>query len=212
MVYQLIYIFFHLPTYSSFLYLLRNLVEKWSRLFHHFISIFYLSIFLVYFKLLGIVLWSYHLEKALHDSFCRHFIYCCDWIRLHWLGPECGVFWMALYSNGQHRTALGCTSLDSAGVHCARHCAPDWNTLHCTSVGGTGLDWTGLDWTEQDSTSRNWIVVVVFYGLGVFRMEIHCNVLAWMGLDWSERDKTVLDQRALHFAALNCYRLYRLTA
>ena len=54
---------------------------------------------------------------------------------------------------------------------------------------------------------RNWIVAVVFYGLGVFRMEIHRNVLAWMGLDWSERGKTVLDHRALNFAALNCYRL-----
>ena len=79
--------------------------------------------------------------------------------------------------------------------------------IHCTVLQWAGLDWTGLDWTGQDSTSRNWIVAVVSYGLGVFRMEIHCNVLAWMGLDWSERDKTVLDQRALHFAALNCYRL-----
>ena len=77
-------------------------------------------------------------------------------------------------------------------------------------MGGTGLDWTGLDWTEQDSTSRNWIVAVVFYGLGVFRMEIHCNELVWMGLDWSERDKTVLDQREtmldftrLHYTALS---------
>ena len=64
--------------------------------------------------------------------------------------------------------------------------------IHCTVLQWVGLDWTGLDWTEQDSTSRNWIVAVVFYGLGVFRMEIHRNVLAQMGLDWSERDKTVL--------------------
>ena len=95
LVYQLIYIFFHLPTYSSFLYLLRNLVEKWSRLFHHFISIFYLSIFLVYFKLLGIVLWNYHLEKALHDSFCRHFIW------LLWLDQTALTgTWMWRFLNG----------------------------------------------------------------------------------------------------------------
>ena len=84
--------------------------------------------------------------------------------------------------------------------------------LKYTALYFSGWDWTGLDRKGKDSTSRNWIVAVVSYGLGVFRMEIHCNVLAWMGLDWSERDKTVLDQRALHFAALNCYRLYRLTA
>ena len=75
----------------------------------------------------------------------------------------------------------------------------------------TGPDWADWDlnvaFSEWHFTLMDSIVVVVFYGLGVFRMEIHCNVLAWMGLDWSERDKTVLDQRALHFAALNCYRL-----
>ena len=187
MVYQLIYIFFHLPTYSSFLYLLRNLVEKWSRLFHHFISIFYLSIFLVYFKLLGIVLWSYHLEKALHDSFCRHFIYCCDWIRLHWLGPECGVFWMALYSNGQHRTALGCTSLDSAGVHCTRHWAPDWNTLHCTSVERKGQHVTELDccscllwtWGVPDGNT------------------LQCACVGGTGLEWAGQDCTGPESTAL---------------
>ena len=45
--------FFYLPTYSLFLYLLRNLEEKWSLLLViKIISIFYLSILLVYFKLL----------------------------------------------------------------------------------------------------------------------------------------------------------------
>ena len=110
---------------------------------------------------------------------------------------------MALYSNGQHRTALGCTSFDSAGVHCARHCTPDWNTLHYTSVGGTGLDWTG-----QDSTSRNWIVAVLFYGIEVFQMEIHCIELAWMGLHLSGRNWTGVSGTRLHWTREHCTSLH----
>ena len=119
---------------------------------------------------------------------------------------------MALYSNGQHRTALGCTSFDSAGVHCARHCTSDWNTLHYTSVGGTGLDWTGLDWTGQHFTELdccssllwNWSVPD---GNTLHWTCVDGTSLEWAKLDWSERDKTALDQRALHIAALSCYRL-----
>ena len=102
----------------------------------------------MYFKLLGIIFLSYYLEKALNDSICRHFV------GLMWLDRTApnftesdltGAFsWIELYSNWWHRAALGCTSLVSAGMDCARHCAPDWYTLHCTSVGGTGLDSTAL--------------------------------------------------------------------
>ena len=95
---------------------------------------------------------------------------CCDWTRLRWLGPECGLFWMALYSNGQHRTALGCTSLDAAGVHYALHCAPDWNRLDFTSVGGTGLGWTGLDRTALHGTGL----------LQSFFMDLGCTVLNYV--------------------------------
>ena len=151
----------------------------------------------MYFKLLGIVLWSYHLEKALHDSFCRHFIYCCDWIRLHWLGPECGVFWMALYSNGQHRTALGCTSLDSAGVHCTRHWAPDWNTLHCTSVGGTGLDWTGLDWTGQHFTELDCCSCLLWTWGVPDGNTLQCTCVDGTGLEWAGQDCTGPESTAL---------------
>ena len=97
--------------------------------------------------------------------------------------------WMELYFNWWHRTALGCTSLVSAGMHCARHCAPDWYTLHCTSVGGTGLD----------STALHCIVAVGLYWLGLFRMEIHCNVLAWMRLDLSRWDWTGVSGTGLHW-------------
>ena len=148
----------------------------------------------MYFKLLGILLLSYHLEKPLRDSICRNFIglMWLDWIGLewtwfYWIGLECGLFWMALHSNGQHRTTLNRTSLDSPGLHWARNYAPDWNTPHCTSVGGTGLEWT---------------TALGFYGLWMFRMEIHCNLLAWMGLHLSGRDWTGLDG-----TALDCYRL-----
>ena len=154
-IYQFIYIFFHLPTYLSFLYLLRNLVEKWSLLLVieiYFISLFHFFIdqfFQVYFKLLGILLLSYHLEKLLHDSICRNFIglMWLDWIGLEWtglcwIGLECGLFWMALHSYGQHRTTLKRTSLDSAGLHWARHCTPDRNTPHCTRTHKTAnKDW-----------------------------------------------------------------------
>ena len=176
----------------------------------------------MYFKLLGIVLWSYHLEKALHDSFCRHFIYCCDWIRLHWLGPECGVFWMALYSNGQHRTALGRTSLDSAGVHCTRHWAPDWNTLHCTSVGGTGLDWTGKERTARHGTGllqlslmdlgcSGWKYIAMYLrgwdwtgvsGTRLYWTREHCTLLHWTAIDYTDL------QHSLHSTGLDLERLF----
>ena len=150
-IYQFIYMFFHLPTYLSFLYLLRNLVEKWSLLLVieiYFISLFLFFLLINFFRLLGILLLSYHLEKPLHDSVCRKFIglMSLDWIGLEWtwlcwIGLECGLFWMALHSNGQYRTTLNRTWLDSPGLHWARNYALDWNTPHCTSVGETGLDY-----------------------------------------------------------------------
>ena len=125
-------------------------ISYWG-LFHFLISLFYWSIFWVYSKLLGILLLSYHLEKPPHDSICRNFIglMWLVWIGLeltwiHWIGLECGLFWMALHSNGQHRTTLNRTSLDSPGLDWARNYVPDWNIPHCTSVGETGLDWNGL--------------------------------------------------------------------
>ena len=140
---------------------------------------------------------------------------CCDWTRLGWLGPECGVFWMALYSNGQQRTALGYTSLDLTGVHCARHCAPDWNTLHCTSVGGTGLDWTGLDWTGQHFTELDCCSCLLWtWGVP------DGNTLQWTcvdgtGLEWAgqdctgpERDYAWLHQIALHCTVLDELEIY----
>ena len=79
-----LHIFFIFLLILHFFYLLRNLVEKWSpllviKIISSLYFYFLFFIFLVYFKLLGIVLWSYHLEKALHDSISRHFI------RLLWL-------------------------------------------------------------------------------------------------------------------------------
>ena len=121
---------------------------------------------------------------------------------------------MALYSNGQHRTALGCTSLDSAGVHFARHCAPDWNTLHCTSVGGTGLEWTGLNRTALHGTGllqlsfmdlgcSGWKYIAMYLrgwdwtgvsGTRLYWTREHCTLLHW----------TAIDYAWLHQIALHC--------
>ena len=127
-------------------------------------------------------------------------------------GPDCADWDRNVAFSEWHFILMGSTALLQVVLHLTQpECVALGIALqieiNCTVLQWVGLDWTGQDRTGQDSTSRNWIVAVVSYGLGVFRMEIHCNVLAWMGLDWSERDKTVLDQRALHFAALNCYRL-----
>ena len=51
---------------------------------------------------------------------------------------------------------------------------------HCTVPQLAELDWTAL----------HCIVAVGLYWLGLFRMEIHCNVLAWMRLDLSRWDWT----------------------
>ena len=48
----------------------------------------------MYFKLLGIIILSYHLEKALNDSICRHFV---------------GLMWL-------DRTALNFTESDLTGA------------------------------------------------------------------------------------------------
>ena len=127
-------------------------------------------------------------------------------------GPDCADWDRNVAFSEWHFTLMGSTALLQVVLHLTQpECVALGIALqieiNCTVLQWVGLDWTGQDRTGQDSTSRNWIVAVVSYGLGVFRMEIHCNVLAWVGLDWSERDKTVLDQRALHFAALNVYRL-----
>ena len=121
---------------------------------------------------------------------------------------------MALYSNRQHRTALGCTSLDSAGVRCARHCAPDWNKLHCTSVGWTWLDWTGQDRTALHGTGllqlslmdlgcSGWKYIAMYLrgwdwtgvsGTRLYWTREHCTLLHW----------TAIDYAWLHQIALHC--------
>ena len=52
--------------------------------------------------------------------------------------------------------------------------------IHRTVLQWAGL--SGLDWTGQRCTSLDWIVAVSFHGVGLFQMEIHCNLLACMGL------------------------------
>ena len=130
---------------------------------------------------------------------------------------------MALYSNGQHRTALGCISLDSAGVHCARHCAPDWNTLHCTSVGGTGLDWTGKERTARHGTGllqlslmdlgcSGWKYIAMYLrgwdwtgvsGTRLYWTREHCTLLHWTAIDYAW-----LHQIALHYTVLDELEIY----
>ena len=162
-----------------------TVISYWD-LFHFLISFFIDQFFQVYFKLLGILLLSCHLEKPLRDSICRNFIglMWLDWIGLewtwfYWIGLECGLFWMAFHSNGQHRTTLNRTSLDSPGLHWARNYAPDWNTPHCTSVGGTGLDWNGLLHLAPDGNTLQSTCV-------------DGTSLEWTGLDWIRRHCTRL--------------------
>ena len=124
-------------------------------------------------------------------------------------GPDCADWDRNVAFSEWHFTLMDGTALLQVVLHLTQ---PECIALdialqieiHCTV-----LQWVGLDWTGQDRTALHGtgLLKLSFMDLGVFRMEIHCNVLAWMGLDWSERDKTVLDQRALSFAALNCYRL-----
>ena len=139
---------------------------------------------------------------------------------------------MALYSNGQHRTALGCTSLDSAGVRCARHCAPDWNKLHCTSVGGTGLDWTGKERTARHGTGllqlslmdlgcsgwkyiamclRGWDWTGVS-GTRLYWTREHCTLLHWTSIDYTWLHQialrcTVLDELEIYLQHIVCIAL-----
>ena len=160
----------------------------------------------MYFKLLGIIILSYHLEKALNDSICRHFVglMWLDWTALNFTESDLtgAFFWIELYSNGWHRTALGCTSLVSAGMFCSRHCAPDWNTLQCTSVSGTGLDWTGQLYTTLlqlayiDLGSSGWRYTAMY---------LHGWDLTWVdgtGLEWAGQDCTGPDSDTLHCTGL----------
>ena len=75
--YQFIYIFIHLPIYSSFLYLLKCLIKKQSLLLVikiYFLSLFYFLLinyfllFKLYFRYIFIKL---YLEKALYQRVCR---------------------------------------------------------------------------------------------------------------------------------------------
>ena len=143
--------------------------------FHFFIDQF----FQVYFKLLGILLLSYHLEKPLQDSICRNFIglMWLDWIGLrwtwlYWIGLECCLFWMALHSSRQHRTTLNRTSLDSPGLHWARNYA--WMGLHLSGRDWTVVRATRLDWTRRHCTSLHWIVIDCTW---LHQTALHCTVL-----------------------------------
>ena len=134
-----------------------------------------------------------HLEKALNDSICRHFV------GLMWLDRTAlnftesdltgTFFWTELYSNWWHRTAL-------AGMHCTALLQLAYIDLVCsgwkytamylhgwdlTWVDGTGLDWTGvsgtgLHWTRQRYTSLHWIAVDCAW---LHQTALHCTVLDW---------------------------------
>ena len=93
-------------------------------------------------------------------------------------GPDCTDWELNVAFSEWHFTLMDITALLQVVLHLTQpECIALQIEIHCTV-----LQWVGLDWTGQDSTSRNWIVAVVFYGLWVFRMEIHRNVLGW---DWT---------------------------
>ena len=60
---------------------------------------------------------------------------------------------------------------------------------HCPRLYFTSLSWNAL----------HCIVAIGLYWLGLFRMEIHCNVLAWMRLDLSWWDWTGVSGTGLHW-------------
>ena len=100
-----------------------------------------------------------------------------------------------------------CTSLYSAGLHSARHCAPGRNTPHCISVGGTA--WSGLD-----SAAPHWtgLLQLAFMELGCSRWKytaIYLHGWEFTWVDCSERDKTGLDQTALPWIVIDCAWLHQ---
>ena len=114
-------------------------------------------------------------------------------------GPDCTDWELNVAFSEWHFTLMDITALLQVVLHLTQ---PECIALdialqieiHCTV-----LQWVGLDWTGQDCCS------CLLWTLGV--PDGNTSQCAWMGLDWSERDKTVLNQRALNFAALHCCRL-----
>ena len=123
-------------------------------------------------------------------------------------GPDCADWDLNVAFSEWHFTLMDSTALLQVLLHLTQ---PECIALdialqieiHCTV-----LQWVGVDWTGQDSTSRNWIVAVVFYGLRVFRMEIHYNVIAWMGLHLSGRDWTGVSGTRLCWTREHCALLH----
>ena len=123
-------------------------------------------------------------------------------------GPDCADWDLNVAFSEWHFTLMDSTALLQVLLHLTQ---PECIALdialqieiHCTV-----LQWVGVDWTGQDSTSRNWIVAVVFYGLRVFRMEIHYNVIAQMGLHLSGRDQTGVSGTRLCWIREHCALLH----
>ena len=122
-------------------------------------------------------------------------------------GPDCADWDLNVAFSEWHFTVMDSTALLQVVLHltqpeCIAHDIALQIEIHCT------MDWTGLDWTGQDSTSRNWIVAVLFYGIEVFQMEIHCIELAWMGLHLSGRNWTGVSGTRLHWTREHCTSLH----
>ena len=128
-------------------------------------------------------------------------------------GPDCADWDLNVAFSEWHFTLMDSTALLKVLLHLTQ---PECIALdialqieiNCTVLQWVGLDWTGLDWTGQDSTSRNWIVAVLFYGIEVFQMEIHCIELAWMGLHLSGRNWTGVSGTRLHWTREHCTSLH----
>ena len=92
-------------------------------------------------------------------------------------GPDCADWDLNVAFSEWHFTLMDSTALLQVVLHLTQ---PECITLYIvlqieidlTVLQWVGLDWAGLDWTGQDSTSRNWIVAVVFYGLGVYSIKL----------------------------------------
>ena len=150
--------------------------------------------------LLGIVLWSYHLEKALHDSISRHFI------RLLWLDQTSLTgtgMWRFLNGTLLYWTAPHCFRLYFTWLSRSALRSTLRPRLKYTTLYFSGWDWTGLDWTGQDRTA--------LHGTGLLQlsfMDLGCSGWKYIamylrGWDWTGVSGTRLCWTREHCALLH---------
>ena len=162
---------------------------QWLRyiLFLWFI-VYWLSIILVYFQLLGILLLRYHYKRPVYDNAVSRRSWLCwcvnwrqNWTEIHLYGLQCGLFGIALHLTGRAAmhlvvpclTEQDCVVLDSTAVSCSglNGTGQDETGLSCYGLHCSALHFTGLDSTAFD-----------LYGPGLCWIEMHLAGREWIGI------------------------------